>query len=197
MTEVTVTATRSAGGVALPQPGLHLHDVSCQIDRLEQARNFRQKLSTVQKCGFQFVADRYRVSLPRRSVHTTFWRKRKRTMVNPARSRLFSSHLLAAVFLLLASSIATADSFSSTLNFGNINIADGGTPPSPSPARSTMDSLRSDGTLQWADSSTSRIFPFRLTLSLILLWCSRMETLSLLTGKSTSDRRSSASSPDK
>jgi hypothetical protein len=50
-------------------------------------------------------------------------------MVNPARSRLFSSLLLAAVFLLLASSIATADSFSSTFNFGNINIADGSTPP--------------------------------------------------------------------
>jgi hypothetical protein len=50
-------------------------------------------------------------------------------MVRPARSRLFSSLLLAAVFLLLATSTATADAFSSTFNFGNINVADGSTPP--------------------------------------------------------------------
>lgn len=50
-------------------------------------------------------------------------------MIHPARTELFSSFLLAAVFLLLANSTATADTFSSTFNFVNINIADGSTPP--------------------------------------------------------------------
>jgi hypothetical protein len=49
-------------------------------------------------------------------------------MINPARSRLFLSFLRAAVFLL-ASSTASADTFSVTFNLGNMNIADGSTPP--------------------------------------------------------------------
>jgi len=49
-------------------------------------------------------------------------------MINRPRSRLLLSFLLAAVFLLV-SSTAGADTFSVTFHFGNLNIADGSTPP--------------------------------------------------------------------
>ena len=50
-------------------------------------------------------------------------------MVRPVRSRLSSSLVLAAVFLLPGSSIATAETFASTFNFGKINLTDFSTPP--------------------------------------------------------------------
>ena len=68
-------------------------------------------------------------------------------MVRPVRSRLFSSVVLAAVFLLPASSIATAEAFTSTFNSATSTQPISARRLGSSLARSTMDFLRSDWTL--------------------------------------------------